>query len=131
MLSLHNGTFLLQLYVFPSIFTFLSSKMLCSFSSLSLPAFLWWHLLCPFAQLIFSYVSFYHNLPLNCSHVSQCLVFSSASSGSFSFYFYITHKVTCLQAVCFLPYLFFSICTICVCLCNRGAPVSESDIVLC
>lgn len=78
---------------------------------LIISSFIWRHLLCPFTQHISSMMkhSTFHHIPLllNSSHASQCLFFSSVSSGSSSFYFYIPYKVTCLQAVYFLPYLFF------------------------
>lgn len=89
--------------------------MLCSFSSLSLLASLGGIYFAPLPNIFFFHLSFHHNrLLLNCLHVSQCLIFSSASSGSFSFHFYITYKVTCLQAAYFLPYYFFHLHHLCV-----------------
>lgn len=61
------------------------------------------HLLCPSTQHTFSIHPSFTTIPF---YSIPCM-FPTASSGSFLFYFYISYKVTCLQAVFFLPYLYF------------------------
>lgn len=128
-LHFHTVTLLFQHYALSSIFAPLSFRCIPLF--LVITSFVWWHLLCPFAQQIFyPHLSFPYNPLLNCLLSLKVSFFHQPPQVPVHSIFCITCKVTCPQAAYFLPYLLFPFAPS-VCVRNTGTSFNESDIVLC